>query len=319
MLLVGEHEEDGWIQSTFTLTYRVAWEQLLLAVYGAYRYFSDPEVLVDGKPVEIGDPEEILTIAEDRNIMLRGISTVISAPLMISFYNQVQFVNVSVAAVNDEFRDTDYEKYNKSMGQLMDSMEIMMHMPAPTAKEEPAVQERGTGDDQPEAARETGGGESPEAQSPTEDEAGAQAQAPVEDEAGAQEEPAAEAPAPAEEEPAAEAEAPAEDAQPAVSDTPVAQAQAPAEDAQPAAEELFASDEDAQERPVAQAQAPAEDAQPAVSDTPASQEAAPDTDEVSAQAPAGDEPSADDAQPADEQVSPLSRLSMELGIPQPPA
>ena len=56
MLLVGEHEEDGWIQSTFTLTYRVAWEQLLLAVYGAYRYFSDPEVLVDGKPVEIGAP-----------------------------------------------------------------------------------------------------------------------------------------------------------------------------------------------------------------------------------------------------------------------
>ena len=194
MLLVGEHEEDGWIQSTFTLTYRVAWEQLLLAVYGAYRYFSDPEVLVDGKPVEIGTPEEILTIAENRNIMLRGISTVITAPLMISFYNQAQFVNVSVAAVNEEFRDTDYEKYNKSMGQLMDSMEIMMHLPAPTSEEEPAV-----------------------------------------------------------------------------------------------------------------------------SDTSAAQEAAPDTDEVSAQAPAGDEPPADEAQPADEQVSPLSRLSMELGIPQPPA
>ena len=258
MLLVGEHEEDGWIQSTFTLTYRVAWEQLLLAVYGAYRYFSDPEVLVDGKPVEIGTPEEILTIAEDRNIMLRGISTVITAPLMISFYNQVQFVNVSVAAVNDEFRDTDYEKYNKSMGQLMDSMEIMMHLPAPTAKEEPAVS----------------------------DTSASQEAAPDTDEVSAQ--------APAGDEP-------------------------PTDEAQPAAEELFASDEDAQERPVAEAQAPAEDAQPAVSDTPASQEAAPDTDEVSAQAPAGDEPSADDAQPADEQVSPLSRLSMELGIPQPPA
>ena len=276
MLLVGEHEEDGWIQSTFTLTYRVAWEQLLLAVYGAYRYFSDPEVLVDGKPVEIGDPEEILTIAEDRNIMLRGISTVISAPLMISFYNQVQFVNVSVAAVNDEFRDTDYEKYNKSMGQLMDSMEIMMHMPAPTAKEEPAVSDT----------------------------------------------PAAQAQAPAKEEPAVSDTSAAQEAAP---DTDEVSAQAPAGDepstdeAQPAAEELFASDEDAQERPVAEAQAPAEDAQPAVSDTPASQEAAPDTDEVSAQAPAGDEPSADDAQPADEQVSPLSRLSMELGIPQPPA
>ena len=277
MLLVGEHEEDGWIQSTFTLTYRVAWEQLLLAVYGAYRYFSDPEVLVDGKPVEIGDPEEILTIAEDRNIMLRGISTVISAPLMISFYNQVQFVNVSVAAVNDEFRDTDYEKYNKSMGQLMDSMEIMMHMPAPTSKEEPAGQERGTGDDQPEAAQERPAGNEPSA-----DEAQRADEELFASDEDAQEQPVAEA-----QEPAAQAQAPAEE-------EPAAEAEAPAEE-EPAEEE------------------------PAVSDTPAAQQAVPDTDEVSAQAPAGDEPSADDAQPADEQVSPLSRLSMELGIPQPPA
>ena len=275
MLLVGEHEEDGWIQSTFTLTYRVAWEQLLLAVYGAYRYFSDPEVLVDGKPVEIGTPEEILTIAEDRNIMLRGISTVIAAPLMISFYNQVQFVNVSVAAVNDEFRDTDYEKYNKSMGQLMDSMEIMMHLPAPTSEEEPAVSDT----------------------------------------------PVAQAQAPAEEEPAVSETSAAQEAAP---DTDEVSAQAPAGDeppvdeAQPAAEELFASDENAQERPVVEAQASAEE-EPTVSDTSAAQEAAPDTDEVSAQAPAGDEPPSDEAQPADEQVSPLSRLSMELGIPQPPA
>ena len=252
MLLVGEHEEDGWIQSTFTLTYRVAWEQLLLAVYGAYRYFSDPEVLVDGKPVEIGAPEEILTIAEDRNIMLRGISTVISAPLMISFYNQVQFVNVSVAAVNDEFRDTDYEKYNKSMGQLMDSMEIMMHMPAPTAKEEPAVSDTS-------AAQEA---------SPDTDEVSAQA--------------------PAGDEPSAD-------------------------DAQPTAQETAPDTDEVRAQAPAGNEPLADDAQPTA------QETAPDTDEVSAQAPAGDEPSADEAQPAAEQVSPLSRLSMELGIPQPPA
>ena len=287
MLLVGEHEEDGWIYSTFNLTYRVAWEQLLLAVYGAYRFFSDPEVLVDGKPVEIGDPAEILTIAEDRNIMLRGISTVIAAPLMITFFNQVHFVNVSVGAVNDEFRDTDYEKYNKSMCQLMDSMEIMMHLPAPTAKEEPAVS----------------------------DTSAAQEAAPDTDEVSAQ--------APTGDEPSADDAQPADEE--AAPDTDEVSAQAPAGDepsadeAQPAAEELFASDEDAQERPVAEAPAPAEaqapaEEDPAVSDTPAAQKAAPDTDEVSAQAPAGDE-----AQPADEQVSPLSRLSMELGIPQPPA
>lgn len=154
MLLVGQHEEDGWIRSTFNLTYRVAWEQLLLAVYGAYRYFSDPEVLVDGEPVDIAAPTDILSIAEDRNIMLRGISTVITAPLMITFYNQVQFVNVSVGAVNDEFRNTDYEKYNKSMCQLMDSMEIMMHMPAPTIEEKPSGEDSGAGEAQPGAAAE---------------------------------------------------------------------------------------------------------------------------------------------------------------------
>lgn len=154
MLLVGQHEEDGWIRSTFNLTYRVAWEQLLLAVYGAYRYFSDPEVLVDGDPVDIADPTDILSIAENRNIMLRGISTVITAPLMITFYNQVHFVNVSVGAVNDEFRDTDYEKYNKSMCQLMDSMEIMMHMPAPVIEEKPSDEESGTSEAQTGASEE---------------------------------------------------------------------------------------------------------------------------------------------------------------------
>ena len=154
MLLVGQHEEDGWIRSTFNLTYRVAWEQLLLAVYGAYRYFSDPEVLVDGEPVDIADPTDILSIAENRNIMLRGISTVITAPLMITFYNQVHFVNVSVGAVNDEFRDTDYEKYNKSMCQLMDSMEIMMHMPAPVIEEKPSDEESGTSEAQTGASEE---------------------------------------------------------------------------------------------------------------------------------------------------------------------
>ena len=281
MLLVGEHEEDGWIYSTFNLTYRVAWEQLLLAVYGAYRFFSDPEVLVDGKPVEIGDPAEILTIAEDRNIMLRGISTVIAAPLMITFFNQVHFVNVSVGAVNDEFRDTDYEKYNKSMGQLMDSMEIMMHLPAPTAEEEPAVSETSAAQ---EAAPDTDevSAQAPAGDEPSVDEAQPAAEELFASDEDAQEQPVAEAQAPAEEEPA-------EDAQPAVSDTPVAQAQAPAEE------------------------------EPTVSDTSAAQEAAPDTDEVSTQAPAGDEPPADEAQHDDEQVSPLSRLSMELGIPQPPA
>ena len=280
MLLVGEHEEDGWIYSTFNLTYRVAWEQLLLAVYGAYRFFSDPEVLVDGKPVEIGDPAEILTIAEDRNIMLRGISTVIAAPLMITFFNQVHFVNVSVGAVNDEFRDTDYEKYNKSMCQLMDSMEIMMHLPAHTAQEETSGEEGGTGDDQTEAAQETHG----------------EAQTPIEDETAAHDENVQEQPVTVEE-PAAEAQ-----------DT-VAEAQDTVAEEEPAAE---AQDTVAEEEPAASDV-------PVISDAAATREAVLDAAEVTLEEPAGEEAPADEAQPAAEQVSPVSRLSMELGIPQPPA
>ena len=291
MLLVGEHEEDGWIYSTFNLTYRVAWEQLLLAVYGAYRFFSDPEVLVDGKPVEIGDPAEILTIAEDRNIMLRGISTVIAAPLMITFFNQVHFVNVSVGAVNDEFRDTDYEKYNKSMCQLMDSMEIMMHLPAHTAQEETSGEEGGTGDDQTEAAQETHG----------------EAQTPIEDEAAAHDENVQEQPVTVEE-PAAEAQDTVAEAQDTVAEEePAAEAQDTVAEEEPAASDVpVISDAAASDVPV-------------ISDAAATREAVLDAAEVTLEEPAGEEAPADEAQPAAEQVSPVSRLSMELGIPQPPA
>lgn len=132
MLLVEEREENGWIRSTFNLTYRVTWDQLLQAVHGAYPYFANPQVLVDGTQISVAKQSDILTIPEDRAIILRGISTVLNAPLMITFRNQSQAVAVSVGSVNQEFRNTTYEKYNKSMSQLMDSMEIMMHVP--TAK-----------------------------------------------------------------------------------------------------------------------------------------------------------------------------------------
>ena len=130
MLLVEEREENGWIRSTFNLTYRVTWDQLLQAVHGAYPYFANPQVLVDGTQISVAKQSDILTIPEDRAIILRGISTVLNAPLMITFRNQSQAVAVSVGSVNQEFRNTTYEKYNKSMSQLMDSMEIMMHLHA---------------------------------------------------------------------------------------------------------------------------------------------------------------------------------------------
>ena len=36
---------------------------------------------------------------------------------------------VMVACANEEFQNTNYEKFNKSMSQIMDSLELMMYIP----------------------------------------------------------------------------------------------------------------------------------------------------------------------------------------------
>ena len=135
MLLIGITEEPGWIRSTFNLTYRVSWETLLKGVRGVYPYMRDvsqnadnPEILVDGEIIQISSPDEILAIPEAGSITIRGFSPVIKAPAMLVFHNQVSFVNVAVGRVGEEYQNTDYEKFNKSLGQFMDSIEIMMHL-----------------------------------------------------------------------------------------------------------------------------------------------------------------------------------------------
>ena len=136
MLLIGITEEPGWIRSTFNLTYRVSWETLLKGVRGVYPYMRDvsrngdhPEVLADDEVIQISSPDEILAIPEAGSITIRGFSPVIKAPAMLVFHNQVSFVNVAVGRVGEEYQNTDYEKFNKSLGQFMDSIEIMMHLP----------------------------------------------------------------------------------------------------------------------------------------------------------------------------------------------
>ena len=60
------------------------------------------------------------------NMTIRGISKIIGVPLMITFYNQLQVVSCSVACATEEFQEADYEKFNKSLAQYMDSLEIAM-------------------------------------------------------------------------------------------------------------------------------------------------------------------------------------------------
>ena len=128
MILIGEKEEKGWIHANYRLTRPVSWQQLLKAVHGVYGYFKKTEILVNGL-LAVGQPEEILQTPESNAISIRGVLTIIDVPVVVTFYNQADYVNVMVACANEEFQNTNYEKFNKSMSQIMDSLELMMYIP----------------------------------------------------------------------------------------------------------------------------------------------------------------------------------------------
>ena len=58
---------------------------------------------------------------------IRGVSKIVQVPLMVTFFNQLQTVRVSVARATDEFKEADYKKFNMSLGQYMDSIELAMY------------------------------------------------------------------------------------------------------------------------------------------------------------------------------------------------
>lgn len=127
MLLLGVREENSWLSATFNLTFRTGWSGICAAAGMAYDDFEKPEILVDHKPVNISSKEDIPNIEESGNLTVRGISKMLKVPIMITFFNQLQTVVVWVACASDEFQEADYEKFNKSLGQYMDSLELAMY------------------------------------------------------------------------------------------------------------------------------------------------------------------------------------------------
>ena len=71
--------------------------------------------------------EDVLHLDEARDLVVRGMSRIIKVPLMITFYNQTNAVSVSVAGAADEFKEADYQRFNMSLGQYMDSIELAMY------------------------------------------------------------------------------------------------------------------------------------------------------------------------------------------------
>lgn len=127
MLLVGMKESNGWILSRWNLTYRVGWENICKAVQSVYEYYTQCEILSDNNTVTIDNKEDIMKLDEAGTLTIRGISTIIKVPIMITFMNQTNVVDVNVAQATGEFAEADYQKFNMSLCQYMDSIELAMY------------------------------------------------------------------------------------------------------------------------------------------------------------------------------------------------
>lgn len=127
MVLLGVKKEDDWLKSSWQSTYGMNWDDILHAVSSLFDYFTHREILLDEKNVEkVLGKNDILKLEERSSIVIRGISTIMKVPMMIRFYNQSQTVDVFVQCATKEFEEADYQKFNMSLGQYMDSIELAM-------------------------------------------------------------------------------------------------------------------------------------------------------------------------------------------------
>lgn len=127
MLLIGVKEDKGWLFSRWKLTYRVSWEQICRAAASVYNYYDGLEILVDDEVIELPSKEDVLKIEEARSLTFRGVSQIIKVPMMITLYNQLQDVDVNIPVTCGEFSKADYQSFNLSLGQYLDSVEIAMY------------------------------------------------------------------------------------------------------------------------------------------------------------------------------------------------
>jgi len=131
MVLQGVKKQDGWLLSEWRLTYRVGWGQICAAAERIRQYTKDPEILISDaggqEVITAAEAKAVREIREAGTLTIRGMSKILEVPVSITFFNQLDLVRAAVACAAEEFREADYEKFNKSMGQFMDSAELAMY------------------------------------------------------------------------------------------------------------------------------------------------------------------------------------------------
>ena len=99
MVLLGVKADGAWLVSRWKLTYRIGWVHICKAVRSAFSDFSNAEILVDQNPVEISNRDDILKLEECGSMVIRGTSGIMKSRVMITFYNQLQFVTFTWSAL----------------------------------------------------------------------------------------------------------------------------------------------------------------------------------------------------------------------------
>lgn len=126
MVLLGVKKEGSWLKSSWQSTYVMNWEGILNAVYSLFDNYTQQEILSNEDKVEVSSKDDIFTLEERSCIVIRGVSKMMEVPIMITFYNQLRRVDAYVQCTIKEFEEADYQKFNMSLGQFMDSIELAM-------------------------------------------------------------------------------------------------------------------------------------------------------------------------------------------------
>ena len=131
MKLLGVEKRGNSLYSEWNLTFRVGWGQICKAALLIYQYTEDPEILIgdagNESKVSVNDAQEILSLEESGYLTIRGMSEIIKVPIMITFFNQMDLVRVTVISTTEEFAEADYKQFNLSMCQYLDSAELAMY------------------------------------------------------------------------------------------------------------------------------------------------------------------------------------------------
>lgn len=132
MVLDEFRTENGWILSRWRLTYHASWALIVRGVSKIAAYYDQFEVLtaiIQGAAAHKIEVDKVTEAEEGGVLVARGMSKMIGCPLSITFYNQLQMIEVQIAQSLDEFKEPTYESLSKSLGQYLDSVELYMLLP----------------------------------------------------------------------------------------------------------------------------------------------------------------------------------------------